>query len=95
MRAFQNGADGVLVAGCEEGSCHFISGNLLARRRVTYTRDLLKEAGLAPDRLHMINIGAADASRFVHLVKEMVETVRRLGPSPLNRSSSVKEEMRA
>jgi coenzyme F420-reducing hydrogenase delta subunit len=54
----------------------------------------LEEAGLAPDRLHMINIGAADARRFVHLVEEMVDTVRRLGPSPLNRSSSVKEEMR-
>ena len=46
MRAFENGADGILVAGCEEGSCHYIEGNLLAKRRVNYTRQILEECGL-------------------------------------------------
>jgi F420-non-reducing hydrogenase iron-sulfur subunit len=94
MRAFENGADGVLIAGCEEGSCHFIEGNLLAKRRVKYARDILSEAGFESERLRMINIGAADARRFVDCVKDMIETVRALGPTPIKRSqSSKKQEM--
>ena len=46
MHAFEKGADGVVVAGCEEGSCHFKEGNLTAKRRVNYTKDLLAEMGL-------------------------------------------------
>lgn len=83
MKAFENGADGVLVAGCEEGSCHFIEGNFLAKRRVNYTRTILSEAGFESQRLRMVNLGAADPGIFVDLVKDMVETVRKLGPNPL------------
>ena len=82
MRAFENGADGVLVAGCEEGSCHFIEGNLMAKRRVNYTREILSEAGFEKERLRMVNIGAANARRFVEIIKDMIETVRKLGPNP-------------
>lgn len=88
MRAFENGADGVLVAGCEEGSCHFQEGNLLAKRRVNHTRQILSEAGFEQERLRMINIGAADATLFVEHVKDMVETVRSLGPNPLRRANT-------
>ena len=83
MKAFENGADGVIVAGCEEGSCHFKEGNLIAKRRVAYTRNLLSESGLEAERLRMVNIGAADARPFAEIIKDMVETVRELGPSPL------------
>ncbi len=83
MKAFENGADGVLVAGCEEGSCHFKEGNLLAKRRVNYTRDLLSEAGLEEERLRMVNVSAASAQKFAEIVRDMVETVRKLGPSRL------------
>jgi len=83
MRAFENGADGVLVAGCEEGSCHFIEGNFMAKRRVNYARGILAEAGFEEERLRMINIGAADARRFVEAVTDMIETVRKLGPNPV------------
>ncbi len=85
MKAFENGADGVLVAGCEEGSCHFKEGNLMAKRRVNHTRQILSEAGFEAERLRMINIGAADARPFVDHIKNMIETVRDLGPSPLRR----------
>jgi coenzyme F420-reducing hydrogenase delta subunit len=98
MRAFENGADGVLVAGCEEGSCHFIEGNLMAKRRVNYTRGILTEAGLEKERLRMVNIGAADAHRFVDIVKDIIETVRNLGPNPMaqkQNQKSVKQEIRA
>ena len=85
MKTFENGADGVLVAGCEEGSCHFKEGNLLAKRRVNYTRDLLSEAGLEAERLRMVNVSAASAQKFAEIVRDMVETVRKLGPARLKR----------
>ena len=91
MKAFENGADGVLVAGCEEGSCHFIEGNLMAKRRVNYTRQMLSEAGFEKERLRMINIGAADAHPFVEHIKNMIETVRNLGPNPLNQADASPE----
>jgi len=95
LRAFENGADGVLVAGCEEGSCHFKEGNLIARRRVNYARKLLAESGLEADRLKMVNVSAAGARLFTEHVREMAETVQRLGPSPLNRAkTAVKQEIK-
>ena len=90
MKAFENGADGVLVAGCEEGSCHFKEGNLLAKRRVNYTRDLLSEAGLEEERLRMVNVSAASAQKFAESVRDMVETVRKLGPARLKTVTSQK-----
>jgi len=92
LRAFENGADGVLVAGCEEGSCHFSEGNLVAKRRVNFTRELLSESGLEMERLRMVNIGAADARRFVDIVLDMVKTVRDLGPNPLKQATTLKKE---
>ena len=89
MKAFENGADGVLVAGCEEGSCHFKEGNLLAKRRVNYTRDILAEVGLEPERLRMVNVSAASAQKFAEIVRDMVETVRKLGPARLKRLTTI------
>ena len=77
MKAFENGADGVLVAGCLEGGCHFTEGNLCAKRRVNYTRKLLAEIGLEKERLRMVNISAAMARPFVDHITDMVETVRK------------------
>jgi coenzyme F420-reducing hydrogenase delta subunit len=88
MKAFENGADGVLVAGCEEGSCHFTEGNFMAKRRVNYTRQILSESGFEIERLRMINIGAADARPFVEHIKNMIETVRNLGLNPLNQADA-------
>ncbi|MFA5077951.1 MAG: hydrogenase iron-sulfur subunit [Dehalococcoidia bacterium] len=86
LKAFENGADGVLVAGCEEGSCHFKEGNLIAKRRVAYARKFLAESGLEPERLKMVNVSAAGARQLTEHIKEIAETVNRLGPSPLNRA---------
>jgi coenzyme F420-reducing hydrogenase delta subunit len=89
MKAFEAGADGVLVAGCEEGSCHFKEGNYLAKGRVNTARQLLEEAGLEPERLRMVNVSAASSQKFAEYVREMVETVSKLGPSPVKK---MKEE---
>jgi len=94
MKAFEAGADGVLVAGCEEGSCHFKEGNYLAKGRVNTARQLLEEAGLEPERLRMVNVSAASSQKFAEYVREMVETVRKLGPSPVKKMNkkNAKEE---
>lgn len=83
ISAFELGVDGILVAGCLEGGCHFQEGNLRARRRVGRIAGLLAEAGLEPERLHMANLSSAEGNRFAELVREMTERLRRLGPSPL------------
>ncbi len=94
LRAFEDGADGVLVAGCEEGSCHFKEGNLYAKRRVNYTRRLLTEIGLEEERIRMVNIGAADARPFAEILRNMVDTIKKLGPSPLKKNNAMPQEIR-
>jgi coenzyme F420-reducing hydrogenase delta subunit len=83
LRAFEWGVDGVIVAGCLEGGCHFLEGNLRARKRVERTRQLLDEIGLGRERLEMFNLSSAEGPRFAEIVREMTERLRRLGPSPL------------
>ena len=86
LKAFENGADGVIIAGCEEGSCHFMEGNIVAKRRVNYARKLLAESGLEMERLRMVNVSAANARLLVDHLQKMAETVQKLGPSALNKT---------
>jgi len=86
LKAFENGADGVIIAGCEEGSCHFKEGNLVAKRRVNYARKLLAESGLEMERLRMVNVSAANARLLVDHLQKMSETIQKLGPSALNKA---------
>jgi coenzyme F420-reducing hydrogenase delta subunit len=81
--AFEKGVDGVIVAGCLEGGCHFLEGNLRARRRVERTKELLKEIGLEPERLEMYNLSSAEGARFAEIATEMNKRLEELGPSPL------------
>lgn len=85
LHAFEQGADGVLVAGCLSGKCHYLQGNLYARQRVDYCAKLLDQIGLGGARLRMINISAAMGAQFAELAAEHVETVRSLGASPLRK----------
>lgn len=85
LAAFERGVDGVIVAGCLEGGCHFLEGNLRARRRVRRARQLLEEIGLEPERLEMFNLSSAEGGRFARIVTTMVERIKRLGKSPLRR----------
>ena len=83
LGAFHTVIDGILVAGCLEGGCHFLEGNLRARKRTDRIREILEEIGVGGERLLMVNLSAAMAPTFVERVHEIVETVRALGPSPL------------
>ena len=91
LAAFEKGIDGVLVAGCLEGGCHFIEGNLRAKRRIEHIRDMLNEIGVGADRLKMVNLSAAMAPTFVESVRAILETVTRLGPNPLKVSAQSQE----
>jgi len=75
MEAFEKGADGVYVAGCLEGECHFIRGNLRARKRVEYVKKLLDEIGVGGERLEMYNIAASDGPKFAKVAREMHEKI--------------------
>jgi len=91
LAAFEKGIDGVLVAGCLEGGCHFIEGNLRAKRRIEHIRDMLNEIGVGAERLKMVNLSAAMAPTFVESVRAILETVTRLGPNPLKVSAQSQE----
>jgi F420-non-reducing hydrogenase iron-sulfur subunit len=84
MKAFENGADGVLIAGCLEGGCHFIEGNLIAKKRVNSIRTIIEETGLEKERLRMVNVSAAGAINLVQAIHEMVYIVKELGPNPIS-----------
>jgi len=84
LEAFRGGADGVLVAGCHLPSdCHYLSGNFKAQRRILMLKNLLKQFGVEPERLRLEWVSAAEGDRFARVVREMVEELKRLGPSPI------------
>jgi len=85
IKAFERGVDGVIVAGCLEGGCHFQEGNLRARKRVDLVRELMEEIGLESARLEMYNLSSAMGQAFADIVKEMTDRIRELGPNPLKR----------
>ena len=85
LHAFESGVDGVYLAGCLEGECHFLRGNLRAKKRVQYAKGLLDEVGLGSGRLEMYNMSSAQGQRFAEIAREMTEKIRSLGPSPVNK----------
>ena len=83
LKAFEGGADGVFVAGCMEGNCHFMEGNYRAKKRVHYAKKILDEVGIGGDRLEMYNMSAGEGAKFAAAADEMTAQIRELGPSPL------------
>jgi F420-non-reducing hydrogenase iron-sulfur subunit len=83
LKVLLEGADGVLIGGCHPGECHYISGNLKARRRVAILKSVLEDAGLEPERVWLRWISASEGAYFAETVREMVDHIRALGPNPL------------
>ena len=84
FEAFKDGADGVLVAGCHLPSdCHYLSGNFKAQRRVMLTKNVLDQFGMEPERLRIEWVSASEGDRFASVMREMVQDIKKLGPSPL------------
>lgn len=89
VKAFEKGADGVYVAGCLEGDCHFKNGNNKAARRVEFVKKYLEEIGIEGERLEMVNMSAGMGDRFAQTATEMTEKIRELGPSPIRAAMAV------
>jgi coenzyme F420-reducing hydrogenase delta subunit len=83
LRAFADGADAIYVAGCALGDCHFREGNRRAIQTVAYTKKLLAEIGLEPQRLEFFHIPASAGPLFAERANQMTELARQLGPNPL------------
>lgn len=80
LRAFQLGADGVLVAGCHPGDCHYQEGNYKAMRRVLLLKRVLRQFGVDEQRLRLEWISASEGEKFARVANEFTEQIRALGP---------------
>jgi coenzyme F420-reducing hydrogenase delta subunit len=80
LRAFERGADGVLVAGCHPGDCHYAKGNYYARRRMSLLKRVAEYVGIPQERFRALWVSASEGREFAHLVAEMAEELRPLGP---------------
>ncbi len=81
VKAFEAGADGVLIGGCHTPSdCHFLRGNFKALKRVALMKKLLEQMGIEPERLRLEWISATEAKKFVEVVKDFVAQLEKLGP---------------
>jgi coenzyme F420-reducing hydrogenase delta subunit len=84
MKALEKGADGVFVAGCLEGDCHFKNGNTRAARRVAYIKTYLEALGFEPGRVAMYNMSAGMGDVFARIADEFTQEIKALGPNPVN-----------
>jgi len=84
LKAFEKGADGVLILGCHPGDCHYTEGNYKTLRRMPMLKKLLSQMGVEDERLRMEWVSASEGDRFATIVDEMTEQVRKVGPFPRN-----------
>ena len=80
LKALEKGADGVLIAGCHPGDCHYVEGNYKALRRFLLLKKMLAQMGVEEERVRMEWVSASEGERFATIVGEMTEQVRKLGP---------------
>jgi coenzyme F420-reducing hydrogenase delta subunit len=81
IRSLTDGWDGVMVSGCHPGDCHYISGNLVARRRFAILKELMEFFGIEPERVNFMWASAAEGERFAMLVKKVTDLVKKVGPN--------------
>lgn len=81
MKALTRGLDGVLISGCHPGACHYVDGNLRARRRFLVLRHLLEFMGVAPQRLQMSWVSASEGHKWIDIVKQVTQDIIVLGPN--------------
>ncbi|HON95860.1 MAG TPA: hydrogenase iron-sulfur subunit [Candidatus Methanofastidiosa archaeon] len=91
FKAFEKGADGVLIAGCHPGDCHYQCGNYKTMRRMHVMKKMLGQMGIDPERLRLEWVSAAESTRFVNIVNDMTETIRELGSSPMKSEADCDE----
>jgi len=82
INALTKGADGVIMCGCHPGDCHYIDGNLKAEKRAEAINLLLEDFGLEDERYRLEWVSASEGPKFAQVMKDMVDTIKGLGPSP-------------
>jgi F420-non-reducing hydrogenase iron-sulfur subunit len=87
MKAFMDGADGVIVSGCHFGDCHYLEGNYKAAKRMFYLKRVLKTLGIDDRRVRMTFVSASEGAKWAQVVTDMVKTINELGPSPLHKET--------
>src|SRR3974390_1700075 len=87
LKALEGGADVVFVAGCLEGECHYLAGNIQARKRVAKVKKDFEQMGFEPERLEMFNLSSSEGPRFAANANEMAERAFKLGPSPVRQKA--------
>lgn len=83
LEALKKGADGVLVAGCHPGDCHYQSGNYKTNRRVLLLKKLLEQMAIEPSRVRFEYISASEGQKFAKVVTDFVDELKKMGPSPV------------
>jgi F420-non-reducing hydrogenase iron-sulfur subunit len=83
LEALKKGADGVLVAGCHPGDCHYQSGNYKTNRRIKLLKKLLEEMAVDPKRVRFEYVSASEGQKFAMIVTEFVDELKKMGPNPL------------
>ncbi|MFW6120654.1 MAG: hydrogenase iron-sulfur subunit [Petrotogales bacterium] len=83
LEALKKGADGVLVAGCHPGDCHYQSGNYKTNRRIKLLKKFLEEMAIDPKRVKFEYVSASEGQKFAMVVTEFVDELKKMGPNPL------------
>jgi len=91
LSAFRWGADGVLIAGCHPGDCHYVKGNYTMERRFNHVKEILKHLGIEPERLRLEWVSAGEGGKFAALIRDVTREIKDLGPNPLRKISLSKE----
>ena len=86
MKAVLDGADGVLIGGCHPGDCHYQNGNYKARRRIAILKSIFKSVGIPEDRVWLRWISASEGKKFADTITDMVDQLKKMGPSPFKKT---------
>ena len=84
LKAFEQGADGVLILGCHPGDCHYVEGNYKTARRIPLLKKMLDQLGIEDERVRLDWVSASEGVRFASIVNEMTAKVKELGPFRVN-----------
>ena len=82
IKAYMGGADGVLIAGCHPGDCHYTRGNYYTRRRVALVKKVLENVGLESERVMLSWISASEGKKYAKVTAELTETIKEMGANP-------------
>jgi len=88
LKAFAVGGDGVFIGGCHPGDCHYLKGNLSTRRRIMALKPFLEAMGINSERLRLEWISASEGAKFAQVIADFTDTIKKLGPSPLEKKQN-------